>query len=77
MQNIGFKENAIIKIPAATREKEIEIIAKEIKDLILNQKVEPHKICIAFNLINKYSSGYSKYIFQLMEFPLISPIEFH
>ncbi len=61
----GFKENPIIKIPAATREKEIEVIAKEIKDLILNHNVEPHKICIAFNLINKYSpvirNTFSKY----------------
>ncbi len=51
----GFKENPVTKISASTREKEIEVIAKEIKDLILNQKVEPHKICVAFNLINKYS----------------------
>ena len=51
----GYKENPVTKISASTREKEIEVIAKEIKDLILNQKVEPHKICVAFNLINKYS----------------------
>ncbi len=53
--NYGFKENPVIKISASTREKEIEIIAKEIKDLIVHQKVEPHKICVAFNLINQYS----------------------
>ena len=53
--NYRFNENPVIKIPVSTREKEIEIIAKEIKDLIVNQNVEPHKICVAFNLINKYS----------------------
>ena len=51
----GFKENPVTIIPASTREKEIEVIAKEIKDLILNKKVEPNDICVAFNLINKYS----------------------
>ncbi len=48
-------ENSMFKIPASNREKEIELIAKEIKDLIINQQVEPHKICVSFNLINKYS----------------------
>ncbi len=42
-------------IPARNREAEIELTAKEIKDLITKKKVEPHKICVAFNLIQKYS----------------------
>jgi len=45
----------ITKITALTREKEIELIAKEIKDLITEKNIEPHKICIGFNLIKKYS----------------------
>ncbi len=46
----------IIKISAATREKEIESIAKEIKNLITDENVEPDNICVVFNLIHKYSS---------------------
>ncbi len=49
-----FKEK-IEKLTAPNREKEIEIIAKEIKDLITEEKVEPNKICLVFNLISKYS----------------------
>jgi ATP-dependent helicase/nuclease subunit B len=41
-------------ITAENRRKEIEIIAKEIKELIL-AGAEPHKICLSFNLIDKYS----------------------
>ena len=46
----------IAKIAAPNREEEVELISKEIKRLILNEKVEPHKICVAFNLIKNYSS---------------------
>ncbi|NOG98375.1 MAG: hypothetical protein HND52_10485 [Ignavibacteriae bacterium] len=53
--NSDFK-NSICRITAANRETEVELIAKEIKKLILEKKVEPHKICVAFNVINKYSS---------------------
>jgi ATP-dependent helicase/nuclease subunit B len=53
------KQNSFIDkltfIQARNRETEIELTAKEIKDLITKKKVEPHKICIAFNLIQKYS----------------------
>jgi ATP-dependent helicase/nuclease subunit B len=49
-----YKES-ITKMSAQGREKEIEFIAKEIKNLIEKENVEPHKICIVFNLINKYS----------------------
>lgn len=43
-------------ISAHDRGKEIELIAKEIKELILNQSVEPNKICVVFNLIHNYSN---------------------
>ncbi|MBT8386980.1 MAG: exodeoxyribonuclease V subunit gamma, partial [Ignavibacteria bacterium] len=49
-----FKQS-LTKIAASSREKEIELIAKEIKSLILNKKAEPSSICVAFNLIDKYS----------------------
>ncbi len=52
--NEKFEEN-IVRINCANREKEIEFIAKEIKQLIAKSNVEPRKICIVFNLINKYS----------------------
>ncbi|MFO7445108.1 MAG: PD-(D/E)XK nuclease family protein [Ignavibacteriaceae bacterium] len=50
-----YTDENIIKISALNREKEIELIAREIKELIINEKTEPHKICIAFNLISHYS----------------------
>ncbi len=45
----------LTEISAFNRENEIELIAKEIKDLILTKKIKPNKICIAFNLIKPYS----------------------
>ena len=45
----------LISITARNREKEIALVAKEIKNLIIEEKVELHKICIVFNLIQKYS----------------------
>jgi len=48
-------EDSVTKIIASSREKEIVLIAKEIKDLIVNKKAEPQKICVGFNLIQKYS----------------------
>jgi len=50
----AFAERITI-IRAKSREAEIELIAKEIKNLIAEQNVEPHKICVVFNLIQKYS----------------------
>ena len=50
----GFRQS-LTSITASSREKEIELIAKEIKSLILNKKAEPSSICVAFNLIDKYS----------------------
>lgn len=56
----GKKENSfkqiITEIKAANREEEVELIAKEIKELLLDEKTEPGKICIVFNLIANYSS---------------------
>ena len=49
-----YKEN-IFRLAAATREEEIILIAKEIKKILLNDEAEPHQICVAFNLIDKYS----------------------
>jgi len=45
----------IIKIAASNPSKEIEIIAKEIKNLIVNEKVNPDEICVVFNLISEHS----------------------
>lgn len=49
-------KNKIKTISAPTREKEVELIASEIKELVLNQKVRPDQICIVFNLISNYSN---------------------
>ena len=52
---IDYSEKIYI-LDALDKGKEIEIISKEIKDLITNQQVHPSEICIAFNSIQKYSS---------------------
>lgn len=57
-QNIKKNEkfrNNIYGITSYNREEEIINIAKEVKRLILKEKVEPHKICVAFNLVQSYS----------------------
>ncbi|MCW8818133.1 MAG: exodeoxyribonuclease V subunit gamma, partial [Ignavibacteriaceae bacterium] len=48
-------DNSITQIAAVSREEEIELIAKEIKKLVLFDKVKPEKICVVFNLIGNYS----------------------
>ncbi len=53
---IDLYKQRIIKIKTTSRLKEIEYIAKEIKYLISEKKVSPHKICLSFNLIQNYSS---------------------
>jgi ATP-dependent helicase/nuclease subunit B len=72
-------ENSISIIQAETRQKEIELIAKEIKELIINKKTEPHRICVVFNLVQQYSPivrdifGLNKIPFNLTDrFPLSS-----
>jgi len=63
----SFKDNLTV-ISGKNRETEIELIAKEIKDLITENNVEPHKICVAFNLIQKYSP-IIRDIFSLYDLP--------
>lgn len=48
-------ENSISVIKAGNRQKEVELISKEIKALITEKNVEPHRICVVFNLIQQYS----------------------
>lgn len=54
-KEISFRYS-ITQIEASDREEEIELIVKEIKKILLNDKVEPEKICIVFNLIGNYST---------------------
>lgn len=49
-------KNKLFVLSAFNREEEVENISKEIKKLITENGVEPHKICVAFNLIQNYSS---------------------
>ena len=48
-------KDSITQISAPSREEEIDLIAKTIKRLILEEKVKPEKICVVFNLIGNYS----------------------
>jgi len=64
----NYKES-IIKITAPDRRSEVELIAKEIKQLISAGKCEPNEICIAFNLIQPYSS-YVRDIFSAYGIPI-------
>ena len=48
-------EDKLTVLRANSRELEIEIIAKEIKELITTKNIEPSNICVVFNLIQKYS----------------------
>jgi ATP-dependent helicase/nuclease subunit B len=63
-----FFSSSITKIIAGNREKEVELIAKEIKELISDKKAEPNQICVVFNLIQKYSNVVRD-IFQLYGLP--------
>lgn len=53
---IGNYKGEIKIISASTREKEIESIASEIKELIVHKKVKPEEIYVVFNLISNYSN---------------------
>ena len=55
-KKVNSFRDSITQIDALSREEEVELIAKEIKKLLLNDKVEPEKICIVFNLIGNYSA---------------------
>lgn len=50
----NFNER-ITSINGRNTEEEIELIAKQIKKIIADKEVEPHKICVAFNLISEFS----------------------
>lgn len=45
----------VTRLQASGKLNEIELIAKEIKELLLEKKAEPHQICVSFNLIDRYS----------------------
>lgn len=47
--------NVITVISASNRVEEVKSLAKEIKEIISIENTEPHKICIAFNIIHDYS----------------------
>lgn len=51
----NYLKDSLIKITASSREEEVELIAKEIKEIITNKKAEPSDICVVFNLISNYS----------------------
>ncbi len=48
-------KSKIKQISALNREKEIALIAKEIKFILQQKSIEPNKVCVAFNLIKPYS----------------------
>ncbi len=58
LKNQGQKKSNIelFKLLASNPVNEIEIIAKEIKSLIISGKVQADDICVAFNLINDHSN---------------------
>ncbi len=60
--------NKISALQAQTRKNEVESIAKIIKKLIVEKGIEPHRICVSFNLINNYSN-LTRYIFRLHGIP--------
>lgn len=53
-KNNKYKEK-IFKISSFNREEEVINIAKEVKRLIIKENAGPHRICIAFNLVQNYS----------------------
>lgn len=48
-------DEKIFIVKTASPEKEIKFIAKEIKRLLIEEKIPPEKICVAFNLISEHS----------------------
>lgn len=55
IKKMNFRDRVFV-LPSFNREDEVEKISKEIKKLITKENVEPHKICVVFNLIQNYSS---------------------
>jgi len=64
----NFKD-VITRLVASNRVQEVELIAREIKHLVLEQKVEPSRICLAFNLVSNYS-GLVRDIFASYKIPV-------
>lgn len=54
-EQFNYKDK-IYKIAAQNRENEVELISREIKNIITDFNIEPSQICVAFNLIQNYSS---------------------
>jgi ATP-dependent helicase/nuclease subunit B len=50
----SFSDNLAL-LAARNREEEVELVAKQIKTLLYYKKIEPNRICVVFNLIEKYS----------------------
>lgn len=53
--SIAKFKKIITVIKGRNTEEEIELIAKQIKTMIIDEKVEPNKICVVFNLISDFS----------------------
>src|ERR1017187_5248891 len=47
--------SSVFEIKAPDKEKEVGLIAKEIKELVNKNNVKPQQICVVFNLISDYS----------------------
>ncbi len=58
----------ISKIVGRSREEEVELIGKKIKQVLNDTKVQPHEICVSFNLVSEYST-YVKDIFDKLKIP--------
>lgn len=67
-KNQAFRDS-IFRITAFNREEEVICIAKEIKKLIMNEGVEPYRICTAFNLVQNYSPIVNE-VFSIYGIPL-------
>ena len=50
----SYKEKIAV-VEAADKINEVKFVAKEIKRKLTEENVEPHKICVAFNLIQNYT----------------------
>jgi ATP-dependent helicase/nuclease subunit B len=84
-ENLFFKKgdeksrsykDRITTLSGSTREKEIEFIASGIKEIIVNKKVRPDRICVVFNLISNYSD-IIRDIFPLYGLPFNLTDRFH
>lgn len=60
--------DSISKIAGRSKEDEVELIGKQIKQILIGKKVQPNEICVAFNLVQEYSSSI-KDIFDKLKIP--------